>query len=99
MRQNEFGWGPRGEFHFGGRRGGGFGGFGRGFGPFGPGGRGGGGMGKLFRAGKLLADGDLRLIALALLAGGRGTATTSSRRWRSGATASTARAPASSIRR
>ena len=46
---------------------GGFRGFGSGFGPFGgnfgPGGRG----GRMFRAGKMLADGDLRLIVLALL--------------------------------
>jgi DNA-binding PadR family transcriptional regulator len=52
-------------WHFGRR---GFGGFGGGFGPFaasfgGPGGRG----GRIFRAGKMLADGDLRLIVLALL--------------------------------
>jgi DNA-binding PadR family transcriptional regulator len=52
-----------------GRRG--FGGFGSGFGPFGggfagPGGRG----GRIFRAGKMLADGDLRLIVLALLEDG-----------------------------
>jgi DNA-binding PadR family transcriptional regulator len=48
-----------------GRRG--SGGFGSGFGPFGgPGGRG----GRLFRAGKMLADGDLRLLVLALLADG-----------------------------
>lgn len=52
-----------GRHHFfGGRfRGGhGFGSFARGIG--------GGGMGDLFRAGKMLADGDLRLIALSLLA-------------------------------
>src|SRR4051812_41268604 len=45
----------------------GFRGFGSGSGPFGggfgPGGRG----GRMFRAGKMLADGDLRLIVLALL--------------------------------
>jgi DNA-binding PadR family transcriptional regulator len=41
------------------------GGEGRGFGPFGPGFRGRGGP---FRPGKMLADGDLRLIVLALLA-------------------------------
>jgi len=49
---------------------GGFRGFGSGFGPFGggfgPGGRG----GRMFRAGKMLADGDLRLIVLALLEDG-----------------------------
>jgi len=47
----------------------GFGAFGRGFGPFGPnfgGGRGRGG--NAFRIGRMLADGDLRLIVLALLA-------------------------------
>jgi DNA-binding PadR family transcriptional regulator len=48
---------------FGGRGGGGFGGFGGGMGR---GGR--GGPGDMFRAGKMLADGDLKLIALALLA-------------------------------
>jgi len=43
---------------------------GRGFGPFGHGFRGGGrgGRGDFFRAGRMLGDGDLRLIALALLA-------------------------------
>jgi len=54
-------------WHFGRR---GFAGFGSGFGPFGgnfgPGGRG----GRMFRAGKMLADGDLRLIVLALLEDG-----------------------------
>jgi DNA-binding PadR family transcriptional regulator len=42
---------------------------GRGFGPFGHGFRGGGrgGRGDMFRTGRMLADGDLRLIALALL--------------------------------
>src|SRR5947208_11308920 len=48
----------------------GFRGFGSGFGgiggSFGPGGRG----GRMFRAGKMLADGDLRLIVLALLEDG-----------------------------
>jgi len=50
----------------------GFGGFGRGFGGFGPGGgRGGRGFGGgAFRVGKMLADGDLRLIVLALLESG-----------------------------
>jgi DNA-binding PadR family transcriptional regulator len=51
-------------WHFGRR---GFGSFGQGFGPFGPNFRGGRGGGA-FRAGKMLADGDLRLIVLALLA-------------------------------
>ena len=48
----------------------GFAGFGRGFGPFGGnfGGRGRGG--NAFRIGRMLADGDLRLIVLALLAEG-----------------------------
>ncbi|MCQ8875366.1 PadR family transcriptional regulator [Mesorhizobium sp. LMG17149] len=48
---------------FGGRGGGGFG-------PFGQGGRGGGrgGPGDMFRAGRMLADGDLKLITLSLLA-------------------------------
>ena len=60
--QDDRGW------HFGRR---GFSGFGSGFGPFGasfggPGGRG----GRMFRAGKMLADGDLRLIVLALLEDG-----------------------------
>jgi DNA-binding PadR family transcriptional regulator len=57
------------ERHFGRR---GFGAFGRGFGPFGPGGgRGRGGFGGgAFRVGKMLADGDLRLIVLALLESG-----------------------------
>jgi DNA-binding PadR family transcriptional regulator len=60
------GRGERSFFHmagrFGGRGGGG------GFGGFG-GGRGGrGGPGDMFRAGKMLADGDLKLITLALLA-------------------------------
>ncbi len=41
----------------------------QGFGPFG-GGFGGGGGGNMFRAGKMLADGDLRLIALALIEDG-----------------------------
>ena len=42
---------------------------GRGFGPFGHGFRGGGrgGRGDMFRTGRMLADGDLRLITLALL--------------------------------
>jgi DNA-binding PadR family transcriptional regulator len=61
-------WG-RDERRFGPR---GFGGFGRGFGGFGPGqGRGGRGFGGgAFRVGKMLADGDLRLIVLALLESG-----------------------------
>ena len=48
---------------FGGRGGGGFA-------PFGQGGRGGGrgGPGDMFRAGRMLADGDLKLITLSLLA-------------------------------
>ncbi|MES0138816.1 PadR family transcriptional regulator [Mesorhizobium sp. M0016] len=43
---------------------------GSGFGPFGQGGRGGGrgGPGDMFRAGRMLADGDLKLITLSLLA-------------------------------
>ncbi|MER8660018.1 PadR family transcriptional regulator [Mesorhizobium sp. M1148] len=43
---------------------------GSGFGPFGHGGRGGGrgGPGDMFRAGRMLADGDLKLITLSLLA-------------------------------
>ena len=46
------------------------GGRGGGFGPFGHGGRGGGrgGPGDMFRAGRMLADGDLKLITLSLLA-------------------------------
>jgi DNA-binding PadR family transcriptional regulator len=68
MHHNRDNW-EREERHFGRR---GFGGFGRGFGPFGPGGgRGGRGFGGgAFRAGKMLADGDLRLIVLALLESG-----------------------------
>lgn len=47
-----------------------FGGRGGGSGPFGHGGRGGGrgGPGDMFRAGRMLADGDLKLITLSLLA-------------------------------
>ncbi|RVD71105.1 MAG: PadR family transcriptional regulator [Mesorhizobium sp.] len=47
-----------------------FGGRGGGFGPFGAGMRGGGrgGPGDMFRAGRMLADGDLKLITLSLLA-------------------------------
>jgi len=47
-----------------------FGGRGGGFGPFGQGMRGGGrgGPGDMFRAGRMLADGDLKLITLSLLA-------------------------------
>ncbi|CAN7643776.1 PadR family transcriptional regulator [Mesorhizobium caraganae] len=46
-----------------------FGGRGGGFGPFGHGGRSGGrgGPGDMFRAGRMLADGDLKLITLSLL--------------------------------
>ena len=65
MSYKEYG-GDRG-WHFGRR---GFAGFGGGgFGPFAAGfaGRGGGHGGRIFRAGKMLADGDLRLIVLALL--------------------------------
>jgi DNA-binding PadR family transcriptional regulator len=63
----------RDDWHF--TRRAGFGGFGRGFGPFGPnfgsGGRGGRGMGGgAFRVGKMLADGDLRVVVLALLEDG-----------------------------
>ena len=47
---------------FGGRGGGG------GFGPFGGRGGGRGGPGDMFRAGRMLADGDLKLITLSLLA-------------------------------
>ncbi len=57
-------WNDRGEWRFGGRGGPEFGGWGRG-------GRGGGGRGfggGAFRVGKMLADGDLRIIVLALLA-------------------------------
>ncbi|TIU21959.1 MAG: PadR family transcriptional regulator, partial [Mesorhizobium sp.] len=47
-----------------------FGGRGGGFGPLGHGMRGGGrgGPGDMFRAGRMLADGDLKLITLSLLA-------------------------------
>ena len=56
--------GRRGPFFFMAGRGGG-----HGFGPFGPGPRGGrGGRGDGFRPGRLLGDGDLKLIALALIA-------------------------------
>src|SRR5262245_8912353 len=48
----------------------GFRGFGSGFGPFGGGFGAGGKGGRMFRAGKMLADGDLRLIVLALLEDG-----------------------------
>ena len=61
----------RDDWHF--TRRAGFGGFGRGFGGFGPGfgGRGGRGMGGgAFRVGKMLADGDLRVVVLALLESG-----------------------------
>ena len=66
--------GQFGHNHFGGRMfmhmAGKFGGRGGGFGPFGHGGRGGGrgGPGDMFRAGRMLADGDLKLITLSLLA-------------------------------
>jgi len=67
-RHNQFGhnhFGERMFMHMAGK----FGGRG-GFGPFGHGGRGGGrgGPGDVFRAGRMLADGDLKLIALSLLA-------------------------------
>lgn len=54
----------RQDWQFGRR---GFGASGRGFGPFGPN-FGGGKGGNFWRAGKMIADGDLRLIALALIA-------------------------------
>ncbi|RWL44000.1 MAG: PadR family transcriptional regulator [Mesorhizobium sp.] len=61
-------FGERMFMHMAGRFGGKFGGRGGGgFGPFG--GRGGGrGPGDMFRAGRMLADGDLKLITLSLLA-------------------------------
>ncbi|RUW47846.1 PadR family transcriptional regulator [Mesorhizobium sp. M1A.F.Ca.ET.072.01.1.1] len=65
---------PFGHNHFGQRMfmhmAGPFGGRGGGFGPFGQGMRGGGrgGPGDMFRAGRMLADGDLKLITLSLLA-------------------------------
>jgi DNA-binding PadR family transcriptional regulator len=61
----------RAFLHMAGKFGGKFGGRGGGgFGPFGHGGRGGGrgGPGDMFRAGRMLADGDLKLITLSLLA-------------------------------
>ena len=63
-RNNHFG--ERMFMHMAGK----FGGRGGGFGPFGHGGRGGGrgGPGDFFRAGRMLADGDLKLITLSLLA-------------------------------
>ncbi len=63
-RHNHFG--ERMFMHMAGK----FGGRGGGFGPFGHGGRGGGrgGPGDMFRAGRMLADGDLKLITLSLLA-------------------------------
>ena len=61
MHFQKDGCGRRGEFFFMAGRGGG-----RGFGPFGHGPRG-GGRGDGFRPGRLLGDGDLRLIALALI--------------------------------
>jgi DNA-binding PadR family transcriptional regulator len=68
-KDNHFGRGHFGErmfMHMAGK----FGGRGGGFGPFGHGGRGGGrgGPGDMFRAGRMLADGDLKLITLSLLA-------------------------------
>jgi len=68
-RHNQFGqnhFGERMFMHMAGK----FGGRGGGFGPFGHGGRGGGrgGPGDMFRAGRMLADGDLKLITLSLLA-------------------------------
>ncbi|WFP65518.1 MULTISPECIES: PadR family transcriptional regulator [unclassified Mesorhizobium] len=68
-RHNHSGHGHFGErmfMHMAGR----FGGRGGGFGPFGHGMRGGGrgGPGDMFRAGRMLADGDLKLITLSLLA-------------------------------
>ncbi|TIV71325.1 MAG: PadR family transcriptional regulator [Mesorhizobium sp.] len=59
-------FGERMFMHMAGR----FGGRGGGFGPFGHGMRGGGrgGPGDMFRAGRMLADGDLKLITLSLLA-------------------------------
>ena len=63
MHSHDQGCGGRGRFFFMAGRGGG------GFGPFGHGFRGprGGGRGDGFRPGRLLGDGDLRLIALALI--------------------------------
>ncbi|RRI03138.1 PadR family transcriptional regulator [Mesorhizobium tamadayense] len=63
-RHNHFG--ERMFMHMAGK----FGGRGGGFGPFGHGMRGGGrgGPGDMFRAGRMLADGDLKLITLSLLA-------------------------------
>ncbi|TPK72480.1 PadR family transcriptional regulator [Mesorhizobium sp. B2-3-3] len=64
----DFGRGHFGErmfMHMAGK----FGGRGGGFGPFGGRGGGGrGGAGDMFRAGRMLADGDLKLITLSLLA-------------------------------
>jgi DNA-binding PadR family transcriptional regulator len=60
----EYWCGPDWRRHAGHRRG--FGGFGRGFGPFAAGFMGGRGGGA-FRVGRMVADGDLRLIVLALL--------------------------------
>ncbi|MDX8447711.1 PadR family transcriptional regulator [Mesorhizobium captivum] len=58
-------FGERMFMHMAGR----FGGRGGGFGPFGHGRGGGrGGPGDMFRAGRMLADGDLKLITLSLLA-------------------------------
>ncbi|MFK0689915.1 PadR family transcriptional regulator [Mesorhizobium sp. IMUNJ 23033] len=66
-RHHHFGEHPlRAFMHMAGK----FGGRGGGFGPFGHGMRGGGrgGPGDVFRAGRMLADGDLKLITLSLLA-------------------------------
>ncbi|MDG4902087.1 MULTISPECIES: PadR family transcriptional regulator [unclassified Mesorhizobium] len=68
-KHNPFGhnhFGQRIFMHMAGR----FGGRGGGFGPFGQAMRGGGrgGPGDMFRAGRMLADGDLKLITLSLLA-------------------------------
>jgi len=68
-KDNHFGRGHFGErmfMHMAGK----FGRGGGGFGPFGHGGRDGGrgGPGDMFRAGRMLADGDLKLITLSLLA-------------------------------
>lgn len=66
-RHNQFGhnhFGERMFMHMAGK----FGGRGGGFGPFGGRGGGRGGPGDMFRAGRMLADGDLKLITLSLLA-------------------------------
>ncbi|MEW6632606.1 MAG: PadR family transcriptional regulator [Pseudomonadota bacterium] len=67
-RHNQFGhnhFGERMFMHMAGKFGGRGGG---GFGPFGGRGGGRGGPGDMFRAGRMLADGDLKLITLSLLA-------------------------------